>query len=81
MRWSEWGGSMSWWRRLLGSRTGESYAEAHARITAEIERDYPLDQVLAMHKMKNLQARIAREEVRHRLDAGGEYQRGMEGLQ
>ena len=72
---------MSWWRRLLGSRTGESYAEAYARIAAEIERDYPLDQVRAMNKMKNLQMRIAREENRKRLDAGGEYQRGMEGFQ
>ena len=72
---------MSWWRRLLGSRTGESYAEVHARIAAEIERDYPLDQMRAVSKMRALQASIAREEVRHRLDAGGEYQRGMEGFQ
>jgi hypothetical protein len=70
---------MSWWRRLFPRR--ESYAEAYARITAEIERDYPLDQLRAMNKMKALQREIAREEVRRRLDGGGEYQRGMEGFQ
>lgn len=72
---------MSWWRRLLGSRTGESYAEAYARIAAEIERDYPLEQMRAETRMRNLQTWIAREEVRRRLDGGGEYQRGMEGFQ
>ena len=59
----------------------ETHDEVIARIFAEIEREYPLDQVRAMNKMKNLQREIAREEVRHRLDAGGEYQRGIEGLQ
>ena len=70
---------MSWWRRLFPRRPG--FAEAYAKALAEIERDYPLDQMRAVSKMKALQRAIAREEVRHRLDGGGEYQRGMEGLQ
>ena len=61
--------------------TGETYAEAYARIAAEIERDHPIEQVRAMSRMKALQAAIAREELRKHLDAGGEYERGEPGLQ
>ena len=42
---------------------------------------HPLEQVLAEHRMRDLQQKIAREELRHRLDNGGEYQRGEPGLQ
>ena len=62
-------------------RKRPSFAEAYAKALADIEREYPLDQVRAMNRMKNLQAQIAREELRHRLDGGGEYQRGEPGLQ
>ena len=53
-------------------------------ITAEIERDYPLDQVLAMYKMKggNLQGRGSRamRSAIYRMSAASTV-RGMEGLQ
>ena len=58
-----------------------SYAEAYARAMADIEREHPIDQVRAMNRMKNLQRQIAREELRHRLDGGGEYERGIKGMQ
>jgi hypothetical protein len=73
---------MMWLRDWIYHRLGwETYEEAYARILGEIERDYPLDQVLAMNRMKNLRAEIAREERRKVLDCGGEYERGIEGLQ
>ena len=62
-------------------RKRPSFAEAYAKALADIEREYPLDQVRAMNRMKNLQAQIAREEQHRRLDGGGEYQRGEPGLQ
>ena len=52
-----------------------------AAALADIEREHPLDQMRAMNRMKNLQRQIAREELRKRLDGGGEYERGIEGLQ
>ena len=58
-----------------------SFAAAYAQALADIEREYPLDQVRAMNRMKNLQRQIAREELRKRLDGGGEYERGIEGMQ
>ena len=71
---------MRWLRRLFGG-TGESHDEAHARIAAEIERDYPIDQMRAESRMRAVLAAIALEERRKRLDAGGEYERGIEGMQ
>ena len=71
---------MRWLRRLFGG-TGESYDEAHARIAAEIERDYPIEQTRAEARLRTLQAAVALEERRKRLDAGGEYERGIEGMQ
>jgi hypothetical protein len=55
----------------------ETYDEAHARIAAEIERDYPRP------NFKELDRRRAREREAkaRRLDHDGEYQRGMEGFQ
>jgi ribosomal protein S24E len=70
-----------WLRRLFGSRTGESYAEAYARIAAEIERDYPIEKLRADSQRKANEAWARREAVRVRNDHGGEYERGMEGLQ
>ena len=62
-------------------RKRPSFAEAYVKALADIEREYPLDQVRAMNRMKNLQRQIAREELRKQLDGGGEYERGTEGLQ
>ena len=70
---------LTWWRRLFPRRPG--FAEAYAQALEDIEREYPIEQVRAMNRMKNLQAKIAREELRKHLDGGGEYQRGEPGLQ
>lgn len=58
-----------------------SFAEAYAKALEDIEREHPIDQVRAMNRMKNVQRQIAREELRKRLDGGGEYERGIEGFQ
>lgn len=71
---------MRWLRRLFGG-TGESYDEAYARIAAEIERDYPIEQMRAESRMKETLAGIERAARRKRLDGGGEYERGMDGFQ
>ncbi len=61
--------------------TGETREEAIARIHAEIEREYPLEQMRAESRLKALQAKIARDERRLRLLNGGEYEHGLEGFQ
>jgi hypothetical protein len=58
-----------------------TYAQALAQVWADIERDYPLDQVRAENRMREEQQKIAREERHKRLDGGGEYERGEPGLQ
>jgi hypothetical protein len=52
-----------------------------AAHSGEIERDYPLEQLRAERRMRVEMERIAREMVRERLDGGGEYERGIEGMQ
>jgi hypothetical protein len=71
---------MRWLRRLFGG-TGETREEAIARLHAEIEREYPLEQMRAERRMRALQDKIARDERRRRLSNGGEYEHGIEGLQ
>ena len=66
---------MKWFKRR------PSFAAAYAQALAEIEREHPIEQVRAMSRMQALQRRIAREEQHKRMDAGGEYERGIEGMQ
>jgi hypothetical protein len=73
---------MNWLRDWIYHCLGwETYEEALARIAYEIERDYPLDQMRAENRMRNEIARIEREMRSQRLDRGGEYERGIKGLQ
>ena len=69
---------LTWWRRW---RRRPGFAVAYAKALADIERDHPIDQVRAMNRMKDLQAKIARDEQHRLMDGGGEYQRGEPGLQ
>ena len=64
---------MRWWP----FKRRPSFAEAYAQAMLDIERKYPIEQMRAERRMRNLQEKIAREELRHRLDGGGEYQRGV----
>ena len=73
---------MNWLRDLISHMMGwETYDEACARISAEIERDYPRAKMLAESQRKADEAEARREAVRKRNDRGGEYERGMKGFQ
>ena len=70
---------LTWWRRRFPRRPG--FMEAYAQALADIERDYPIEQMRAEQRMAAVQRQIARELLRKHLDGGGEYERGEPGLQ
>jgi hypothetical protein len=73
---------VNWFRNWICRRMGwETCDEAHARIAAGIERDYPIEKMREDSRRKENEAHARREAVRARNDHDGEYQRGMEGFQ
>ena len=72
---------MKWLRDWVCHRMGwETHDEAYARIWAQMEFRYPR-KTRAQREEERRRADEAYEALRKRLDAGGEYERGMEGLQ
>ena len=57
-----------------------SFAEAYAKALADIEREFPIDQVRASQRMKSEMDRIARVLRSERMNNGGEYENGMKGF-